>query len=88
MQAEIPAWKTRLAPWLPFIFCVFLCGIVMCTLLASSMEAAYPALVCFLPMTFFFLAGVLIQDRSEVKALEERVRQLEAAQNADPRQLP
>lgn len=78
MNDETPAFKKTIGPWLPFGFCVFLCGLVMFILVTTGkIETAYPAFFCFLPMTFFFVAVAVTQIRKELKRMSDRISQLE-----------
>jgi hypothetical protein len=78
MNAETPSFKETIGPWVPFGFCVFLCGLVMFILVTTGkIEAAYPAFFCFLPMTFFFVAVAVVQIGKELKRLSDRIDQLE-----------
>lgn len=68
----------KAAPWIPFGFCVFLCGLVLVMLMSTGkVDNAYPAFFCFLPMTFFFVAVAVSQARKEIKQLSDRIDQLE-----------
>ena len=73
MKDEVPTFKRTLAPWVPFAFSVFLCGLVILVWI----EPAYPAFFCFLPMTFFFVAVTVGQIRKELKGLSDRMDRLE-----------
>jgi hypothetical protein len=60
--------------WLPAVFCAFLSY----TALSSSDEGWRPAFFAFLPMCFFFVGNALLQMHREVRALRDRVAELEA----------
>ncbi|MGA2140458.1 MAG: hypothetical protein ABSH14_16490 [Verrucomicrobiia bacterium] len=60
--------------WLPAVFCAFLAYIA----LSSSDESWRPAFFSFLPMCFFFVGMALMQMHREVRALRDRVAELEA----------
>ena len=78
MNDEVPAFKKTIVPWVPFAFCVFLCGLVMFTLTKTGrIETAYPAFFCFLPMTFYFVAMAVGQTRKELERLSDRIDRLE-----------
>jgi len=78
MNNEVSAFKKTISPWVPFAFCVFLCGLVMFTLKKTGrIETAYPAFFCFLPMTFFFVAVAMSQIMKELKRLSDRIDRLE-----------
>ena len=78
MGTETSGFKKLIGPWIPFAFCVFLCGLVMFVLMKTGkIENAYPAFFCFLPMTFFFVAAAMAQIRKEIKRLSDRIDQLE-----------
>ena len=78
MNDDVSASKKAVGLWLPFAFCVFLCGLVMFTMAKTGkMETAYPAFFGFLPMTFFFVAAALVQIRKELKRMSDRITELE-----------
>jgi hypothetical protein len=43
-----------------------------------SYEAGFPAFFCFLPMAFFFGASAQAESQRQIRALEQRIEQLEA----------
>ncbi len=78
MNDEVPEFKKAAGPWVPFVFCLVLCGIVMFTLVKTgNIGPAFPAFFCFLPMAFFFVAVAVTQIRKELKRMSDRMDQLE-----------
>ena len=78
MGTETSGFKKLIGPWIPFAFCVFLCGLVMFMWKKTgNIATAYPAFFCFLPMTFLFMGIALGQTRKELKRLSDRIDQLE-----------
>ena len=78
MKEERFGFRKVTLPWVPFVFCAFLSGMVMVMLkLTGHMEWAFPAFFCFLPMTFFFVAVALVDLRKDLKHLSDRIQQLE-----------
>lgn len=76
-KQAIKAKGPWIVPWVPFAFCVFLCGRVMFTLIKTGrMETVYPMFFCFLPMVFFFVAMVVTQIRKDLKRMSDRIDQL------------
>lgn len=75
--------KTRLSNvWLPFAFQCVLSAIALVTFVATQSSGAWiPAFVGFLPMTFFYAALAHKQTRDQVRLLETRVCELEAAKD-------
>ncbi|MGV3720425.1 MAG: hypothetical protein ACO1SX_05885 [Actinomycetota bacterium] len=72
------------APWLPFAFAAVLSGIAMITYVATGNSGAWiPTFVCFLPMTFWFVAAAQVQTCDRIKRLEARIKQLEASTPTD-----
>jgi len=64
--------------WIPFIFSVILCGLVMLptfSALGSQMPIGFPAFFCFLPVVFLFVASAV---HAQFSALEKRISDLEA----------
>jgi len=53
-------------------FAAALCVIVLVSLILGSVEAAFPAFFCFLPVVFYFIALT-------IKNLTERISRLESA---------
>ena len=69
--------KGRFGVWIPFAFTALLCGMVMLGRIAGGQEIGLPAFYCFLPMSFFFLGGILMESSRRVRELEERIKVLE-----------
>lgn len=74
--------------WLPWIFSIVLSVIVLVGNVAGSFatgatDAGMIALICFLPMTFFFVAAAQKQTCEHIRDLESRIHQLEAGETAD-----
>jgi hypothetical protein len=69
--------------WLPFGFSAALSAIVLVAYIASGLSDAWiTPFLCFLPMTFWFVAASHRQTREYIKALEGRIQQLEASKAA------
>jgi len=71
-------FRTKIAIWVPFVFSVFICYQFLFLgngqYRLSSLAPGFPAFICFLPMTFFFVAtGV----NSNIARLEKRLSALE-----------
>ncbi len=43
-----------------------------------SYEVGFPAFFCFLPMAFYFVAAAQVESQKQVRALQQRIEQLEA----------
>ncbi|NNL66559.1 MAG: hypothetical protein HKP30_09975 [Myxococcales bacterium] len=61
--------------WGPALFATALCAIVLVANAFGHGSAGAPALLCFLPVVFFQLCGM-------IKTLNERVEQLERSQRS------
>ena len=71
MKGASKMWPTRLSPWRPFGFAVFLSAI---TLWASWRESGtLSAFLCFLPMCFYFTAEEIAKLRKQVNDLQRRL---------------
>jgi hypothetical protein len=72
------AFKSKIQLWVPFVFSVCLCAIVVVSSCFSkgtnSYEVGFPAFFCFLPMVFFCMASAT-QDK--ISVLEKRIEELE-----------
>ena len=63
--------------WIPFVFSIALCGIVILTSflpVGVQMPPGFPAFFCFLPMVFFFVCSA---DQNQFIAFEKRIAELE-----------
>jgi hypothetical protein len=63
--------------WIPFVFSIVLCGIVILTSvlpLGIQMPPAFPAFFCFLPMVFFFVCNAI---QNQFIEFEKRIAELE-----------
>ncbi|WP_406698251.1 hypothetical protein V5E97_05280 [Singulisphaera sp. Ch08] len=73
--------------WLPFGFSAILCVIVLIAnvvggFVAGRSDIGMTPLICFLPMIFWVAAASHQQTNEHIKALEDRIRQLEEAERA------
>lgn len=73
---------TRGSMWSSFRFAAWLCGIVLVGNLVGQFttgktDTGIIALLCFLPMAFYFADASHNRTREEIKTLETRIRQLE-----------
>lgn len=77
-----PKWSKHLIIWIPFIFSLFLCGLVVGTSLFSgvgiTIQTALPTFFCVLPMVFFFTA---YSTQTQITELERRIADLEIKQS-------
>ena len=67
--------------WAAPLFAAVLSAIVMISffgLKPHSYEAGFPAFFCFLPMAFYFAAAAQVASQKQVRALQQRIEQLEA----------
>ncbi|CAN5577508.1 hypothetical protein BH09VER1_BH09VER1_31950 [soil metagenome] len=84
MRDEPSTLKMKLSTlglWIPFIYSVVICGLVVGPYLISigksptgAWEMGFPAFFCFLPLVFLF---VTIGTSNKLSLLETRIRQLE-----------
>jgi hypothetical protein len=74
--------------WTPVAFSAALSVIVVVSHISAGLrlkapptavDVWVPAFFCFLPMTFFFASASHLQTRKQIKELEARIQQLEAA---------
>lgn len=73
--------KTSRPYWTAPIFAAILSVITLGSgflVTPHSYEAGFPAFFCFLPMAFFFSASAQAESQRQIRALEERMEQLEA----------
>lgn len=85
MHRQETGFKRSVGPWIPFAFCAALSGIVVVSgIRGEKWENTFPAFFCFLPMTFFFLAPVIVELKKEIKQLSDRIDQLESKQGQPP----
>lgn len=68
-----------LTSYIPFAFTALLCGVVVAGTLSGNPGVGLPAFYCFLPMSFFYLGGTLMESSKQVRALEEKVKMLESS---------
>ena len=67
--------------WIAPLFAAVLSAIVIISffgLKPHSYEAGFPAFFCFLPMAFSFVAASQVASQKQVRALQQRIEQLEA----------
>ena len=67
--------------WVAPLFAAGLSAIVIISffgLKPHSYEAGFPAFFCFLPMAFCFVAASQVASQKQVRALQQRIEQLEA----------
>lgn len=66
--------------WVAPLFAAALSAITLCAsflVKPQNYEVGFPAFFCFLPMTFYFAAIAQIESQKQVRALRQRVEQLE-----------
>jgi hypothetical protein len=72
--------RPRVSHWVATGFCAFISYLALFASATSGTNWALPAFFAFLPMCFFFVAGVTSQLQREVGQLRRRVEELEEAQ--------
>ena len=73
--------ESSLAYWMAPLFVVLLSIISVSVLFfvnPHSWEDGITNFVCFLPMAFFFAAAVQLDNQKQIRALRQRIEQLEA----------
>jgi hypothetical protein len=73
---ETPRFKRSI--WGAFGFTASIVVISLVAMPFSGVTASLPALLSFLPMSFFFVAAPMSKLREEILFLKNRVRELEA----------
>lgn len=77
-KEKLSAIRLMILPWMPFVFCAFLCGMVIYVGIKTGRpDSVYPVFFGFLPMTFFFAATSVNQIRKELQRLSDRIYDLE-----------
>lgn len=79
--------RKQISVWIPVGFSAVLCiGTAILNVIGPNrfggMSAGMPAFFSFLPTCFFFAADALRDTRSEIEALEARIKQLESEKAA------
>jgi hypothetical protein len=59
--------------WLPAVFCLMLCCIVLGAQLFLGSDTWQPAFFCFLPMCFLFVGSATFQMHREIVELRAQV---------------
>lgn len=72
--------RPRISHWVATGFCAFISYLALFGSATSGTNWALPAFFAFLPMCFFFVAGITSQSYREVEQLRRRVEELEQAQ--------
>ena len=66
--------------YVPAAFCGFLCFIVLTVQISMDQSTAWgPAFLCFLPMCFYFLGGILNSMQSQIDALKKELSELKSS---------
>lgn len=73
---ETPRFKRSI--WGAFGFTSSIVVILIAAMPIAGLTASLPALISFLPMSFFFVAAPMLRLREEVLFLKNRVKELEA----------
>jgi hypothetical protein len=64
--------------WIPAAFCAFISLIALCASVRSPDSGWWrPAFFAFLPMCFFFVGSAMAQMHRELRALQQRLIELE-----------
>jgi len=69
--------KQKIGHWLPMASCVSLSFICLAGVLSRSPSSWIIPFLCFLPMSFFFVAAVTSSLQREVRELREQVTKLQ-----------
>lgn len=77
--ASLGKSKTLLGFWAAPLYAAMLSALIMTSFwMVKPHSYDFSALLCFLPMAFFFGAVAQVDSQKQVRALQQRIEQLEA----------